>query len=139
MAKISFRVSSKDIRKAVKSKVEDPIIALTKNPDVLRSIANEAIRIVTPYVPMKSGDLRRSGYVKQDSRGTHIVWGHPGVGRTMNYALYQHNADDTLWHRTTPGTKSYWTEELERGSYGFEELVNYAAPLMKREVKNESR
>lgn len=136
MAEVKFRVYARDIRSAVRNEVEGPLLALTKNPDVLRSIAQEALNIVTPYVPMKSGDLRLSGHVVQNSRGTYIVWGDPGVGKTIAYAEYQHDADDSYWKRTTPGTKSYWTEELERGTSGFEELIAFAAPLMQREVKH---
>lgn len=134
MSNVYFRIYARDIRKAVKERVEDPIIALTKNPQVLKSIANHAIGIATPYVPKKSGDLRRSGHVIQNSNGTYLVWGRPGVGRTSAYALYQHDADDFMWHRTTPGTKSYWTEELEPGTAGWDSLISYASQVMRKEL-----
>lgn len=137
MAKVKFRVYARDIRAAVKNEVEGPILALTKNPDVLRSIAQEALNMVNSrYVPMKSGDLRKSGHVVQNSKQTNIIWGDPGIGKTLYYALYQHDADDSKWNRTTEGTKSHWTEELKRGTPGFEELIAFAAPLMQREVKH---
>ena len=137
MAKVKFRVYARDIRAAVKNEVEGPILALTKNPDVLRSIAQEALEIVTPYVPMKSGDLVTSGHVVQNSKQTNIIWGDPGVGKTLYYAAYQH--DNFFANRTLefhPKAKSFWTEELERGTPGFEELIAFAAPLMQREVKH---
>lgn len=134
MAKVYLRVYARDIRKAVKERVEGPVIALTKNPQVLYSIANRGLRILNPYVPKKSGALRRSARVIQSSHGTYIVYGDSAVGKTNMYARYQHDADDTFWHRTTPGTKSYWTEELEPGTPGWDKLIDYAASVMKKEV-----
>lgn len=134
MARVYFRVSARDIRNAVKEKVEEPIIALTKNPDVLRSIAQYGLNLTTPYVPKRSDALRRSGYVLQNSRGTQIVWGRPGVGRTQYYARYQHDADDRAWVRTTLGTESNWTQELERGTPNWDKLITYAASIMRKEL-----
>lgn len=134
MAKVYLRVYARDIRKAVKERVEGPIIALTKNPQVLYSIANRGLRILNPYVPKKSGALRRSARVIQNSNGTYIRYGSPAVGRTQYYAQYQHDADDFLWHRTTPGTKSYWTKELEPGTPGWDELIAYATSIMRKEL-----
>ncbi len=139
MAEVRIRVYASDIRSAVKQRVEKPIIALTKNPDVMRQIANKAIEIVTPYVPMKSGDLRDSAYVRQTSRATQLVWGHPSVGKTYQYAGYQHDADDSNWKRTTAGTKSNWTEEIAPGSPGFEELADYAAGIIVKEIKRDNK
>lgn len=135
MAEIRLRLYASDVRRAVKERVQKPIIALTKNPDVMRQIGNKAIKIVTPYVPMKSGDLRDSAYVRQTSRATQLVWGHPSVGKTYQYASYQHDADDSNWKRTTEGTKSNWTEEIMPGSSGFEELADYAASIVVKEIK----
>jgi len=138
MAEVTFRLSAQEIRWAVKKRVTGPIIALTKSPDVMRLLGEKAIEIVEPYVPMKSGDLRRSAYVKQTSRATQLVWGSPNVGKTFRYAKYQHDADDFNWKRHTPGTTSYWTMFIMPGSSGFDELIDYAEPLMKKEVKRES-
>lgn len=139
MAEVTLRLSAREIRRAVKQRVEGPIIALTKNPDVMRLLGEKAIKIVEPYVPMKSGDLRRSAYVQQTSKATRLVWGNPSVGKTFYYARYQHDAPDFLWKRHTPGTTSYWTIFIEPGSSGFDELIDYAEPLMKKEVKRGSR
>lgn len=135
MADVRIRLYASDIRSAIREKVHKPIIALTKNPDVMRQIANRAIEIVTPYVPKKSGDLRASAYIRQTSRVTQLVWGQPSVGKTYDYAGYQHDADDSNWKRTTAGTKSYWTEELLPGSAGFDELADYAATIAVKEIE----
>lgn len=142
MARVSIKLSARDIRTAVNRKVKGPILALTKNPDVLYSIAEEAMRIVTPYVPYKSGNLSRSGYIKQTSREVQLVWGQAGIGDTMKYARYQYYADDSFWNRTRdvhPLATSYWTDVIERGTPGFSKLVAYAAPLMQKEVQRASR
>ncbi len=136
MAKFYFRVNSQDIRRAVKQQVTDPIIALTRHPEIREQIAQKAEHIVRPFVPKRSGALRESFHIVQDGTSTRLVWGSPSVGTTSAYARYQHDADDSFWNRTTPGTMSYWTLMIERGSPGFEELVNYASEIMKRDIKN---
>ena len=140
MARFYFKVGANDIRKAVKKRINDPIMALSKNPGVMRVLSNKAIEIVTPYVPMKSGALRGSVHIVHHAKQIQIVWGDNTLGSkgrpTKEYALYQHEVDDSTWRdkRTTPGTKSHWTEELERGTPGFEELVEFAEPIIKKEV-----
>ena len=139
MARVYFKVHARDIRKAVREKGTKQIIALSKNPGVMRQIAEQAIKIVNPYVPKKYGSLRQSAYVLQNSKGTNIVWGRRGFGKTVSYAKYQHDADDRFWHRTTPGTTSYWTDELQPGTVGFDKLVKYAEPLVKKEVRRANK
>lgn len=136
MAEVKFRVDSQGIRNAVKRKVTDPIVALTRSPEIREQIAKYAESIVRPYVPMKTGDLRNSFHIVSDSRSTHLVWGSPSVGKTNVYASIQYYADDSFWNRTTPGTMSYWTTMIERGSPGFDELTDYASTIMKRNIKN---
>lgn len=135
MARVYFKLSARDIRSAIKKQCTDPIIALSKNPDVMRLIAERANELVKPYVPMKSGDLRNSAYVNQTSKATQLVWGKRGFGKTFYYARYQHDANDSNWKRTTSGTESYWTRRIEPGTPGFKKLVEYAEPLVKKEVK----
>lgn len=139
MARVYLKVKAGEIRQAVKKKCTDPLIALSKNPDVLRVLAKKAGEIVEPYVPMKSGALRRSFHVIYHEKQVQLVWGNNIRGSskrpTSVYANIQHDADDTFWNRTTPGTESYWTRRLERGTPGFEELVDYAEPLIKKEVR----
>lgn len=146
-----------DIRKAIKEKVTDPIIAVSKNPDVMRLIANEGIRIVTPYVPKRRGFLRDSAHVIYHEKQVQMAWGDMTVVedyitktgkrrvvKTPYYAKYQHSpeeygVDDSNWTRTTQGTKSHWTEEIMPGTPGFERLVKYATPLVKKEIKRASK
>lgn len=143
MARVYFKLSASDIRNAVKKRCTDPIIALSKNPEVMRLIAEKANEIVTPYVPMKSGALRESAHTVYSGKRVQLVWGDYRIGSskrpTFIYAQIQHDADDSGWKRTTSGTESYWTRRILRGTPGFEELVEYAEPLVKKEVKNGNR
>lgn len=139
MAQVSFKVSARDLKNAINKRVVKPLISLQKNQQVMAQIANKALEIVEPYVPMKTGDLRKSGHVVQHARYTMITWGKPGIGRTMYYARYQHNADDSKWRRTTPGTMSQWTRKIAPGSMGYRKLVAYARPIVRKAVKNGGR
>lgn len=136
MAKVYFRVDSQGIRNAVRRKITNPIVALTKNPYIREQLAYKAEEIVRPYVPMRTGDLRKSFHVISDSTSTRLVWGSPSYGKTNVYASIQYYADDSLWNRHTAGTTSYWMEIVERGSPGFDELVDYASEIMKRNIQN---
>lgn len=134
------KVKYGDIRKAIKSRVSDPIVGISKDVDIMRQIANKAIEIVNPYVPMKKGYLRKSAHVIYHEKQVQIVWGDSTVVdkrgvKTSDYARYQHDMGNATWNYTTPGTKAHWTEELLRGTPGFERLVKYTTPLVRVEVK----
>ena len=94
MARIYFKMSAGEIRKAVQENGVKRIIALTKNPAVLRQIAEKAIKLVTPYVPKDSGALQDSAHVIYHGKQVQIVWGdntHGASGSaTHKYAHYQH-------------------------------------------------
>lgn len=139
MSRFYFKLNAGDIRKAVKKKCADPIIALSKNPNVMRVLAKKAGEIVEPYVPMKSGALRKSFHVIYHAKQVQLVWGDYKIGSskrpTFVYADIQHDSDDSFWNRTTLGTESHWTNRIMRGTPGFKELVDYAEPLIKKEVK----
>ena len=143
MSRVYFKLSAGDIRKAVKEKCSDPIIALSKNPDIMRRLAEKANEIVEPYVPMKSGALRRSFHATYRNRQIHLTWGGYNIGSskqlTSIYASMQHDSDDSLWNRTTLGTESHWTNRIMRGTTGFKELIDYAEPLVKKEIKKNGR
>ena len=134
MAELKFRVDSQGIRNAVRRKVTDPIVALTRNPDIREQIARRAEILVREYVPVKSGDLRASFHVESDSKSTHLIWGSPAVGKTNLYAAAQYYADDSDWERFDSKTMSNWTCMIERGSPGFDELTDYASEIMKRNI-----
>lgn len=93
MARVYVKVSAGEIRKAVREKGTKNIIALTKNPNVLKDIAEKAIQLVNPYVPEDSGALQASGHVVYHEKQVQIVWGDSTKGSrgnpTSDYARYQ--------------------------------------------------
>lgn len=140
MAKVVVKVSPRRIKYAVKKNVTQPLIELSKNPEITRLIAQKALDIVEPYVPYKTGKLNESGRVVQHARQTKIIWGKLGIGRTNYYAAYQH--DNIFRHRTRtvhPLAKSFWTKQIAPGSPGYRKLITYAKPLVKKEVKKNGR
>lgn len=174
MARVYFKVRAGDIRKAVRENGTKNIIALSKNPKVLRQIAGEAIKIITPYVPIESGALRESAHVIYHEKQIQIVWGDKKIGArgnpTQDYAHYQY--EGVVYGPNKPiyvnkrfigwrspkgiGTKyrkeptqylvytdsfarRHWTDVINRGTPGFERLVEYATPLMKKEIKRGSK
>ena len=170
-ARVYFKVRAGDIRKAVKERGAKKIIALTKNPYVLKQIADEAIKIITPYVPKDSGALQKSAHVIYHEKQVQIVWGDRNVNTretaTEKYAHYQYEGvvygpnipmringamewrspKNKKKYRKSPtqylvykstNAKRHWTDVLKRGTKEFDMLVDYAEPLVKEEIRNES-
>ena len=171
MARVYFKVNAKDIRKAVQEKGVKNIIALSKNPNVMKQIAGKAIELITPYVPKDSGALQESAHVIYHEKQVQIVWGDSTVGargaKTKEYAHYQYagnvygpnipiyvNGVFIGWRSpkgkrkyntgrklqySHPKAQSRWTDVIQRGTSEFNELVAYAEPLMKKEIKRDNK
>lgn len=68
--------------------------------EALEAAANAVITVVTPFVPIASGDLRRSQKVVKTKNGIEIDWD------SEPYARFQYNADESkpaLHHLGTRG------------------------------------
>lgn len=169
MARVYFKVHAKDIRKAVQEKGVKNIIALSKNPNVMKQIAGKAIDLITPYVPKDSGALQESAHVIYHEKQVQIVWGDKKIGArgnpTEKYARYQYEGEVygpnipirvngilVGWRSPkgegskyptgrrltykSPTAMAHWTDAIKRGTKEFNELVAYAEPLMKKEIKH---
>ena len=167
MARVYFKIPAGEIRKAVRENGIKRIIALTKNPNVLKDIAGKAIKIITPYVPKDSGALQESAHVIYHEKQVQIVWGDKKIGArgnpTEKYAHYQYegkvygpnipirvNGIVVGWRSSkgegskyptgrsltykSPTAMAHWTEVIKRGSPEFDELIDYAEPLVKKEI-----
>ena len=171
MARVYFKVHAGDIRKAVREKGTKQIIALSKNPRVMKQIAEKAIDLINPYVPEDSGALRESAHVIYHEKQVQIVWGdnlHRSNRKvpTNAYAHYQYEGvvygpnfqvtidGKRVWrspkgkpkYRTerelsyrSPGARKHWTEVIKRGTSEFKQLVDYAEPLVKKEVRRANK
>ena len=172
MARVYFKVHAGDIRKAVREKGTKQIIALSKNPKVMKQIAEKAIDLINPYVPEDSGALRESAHVIYHEKQVQIVWGdnlHRNNRKvpTNAYARYQYGGEvygpnipirvngvivgwrspkDRPKYPTgrslnykSPNARSHWTEVIKRGTSEFKQLVDYAEPLVKKEVRRANK
>lgn len=135
MSNVSIKINDSQIRQAIRSRLTVPITKAVQNPAVMHEIGSQAVKILTPYVPKKTGALRKSTHMMVSPQQVKIIWGDVRVGKTSLYAAYQHNSDDSGWRRTTPGTKSFWTHEVFDGTRGHTKLIKYTAKIVKREVK----
>lgn len=171
MARVYFKVHAGDIRKAIREKGTKNIIALSKNPEIMKQIAERVIYLVNPYVPTSSNALRDSGHVVYHEKQVQAVWGDSSKGSSGNptskYARYQFEGEvygpnipriknETLigWYSPkgkpkyptgrnlvykSPYARSHWTEVMNRGTPEFDALVEYAEPLVKKEIKRGSK
>jgi hypothetical protein len=112
------------VRNVLKRKAE----SVTKDPDLRRDIGTEFIRVVTPYVPMKTGKLRESGRATTDGR---LYWTAVDPITGENYAYKQYT---TQYRRyTTPGTGPYWVEQVQPGTSDYDgDFISAITPIIIR-------
>jgi hypothetical protein len=160
MARVYIKVSARDIRSAVQRKGVKNIIALTKNPAILKQIGEEAIRLLEPYIPEDTGNLIDKGHVVYHEKQVQLSWGTKYASYQFNGKIYGPNfliKKGKLagqWRspknkpkydtgRTLNYTKStarpHWTDEVKPGGAEFEKLVAFAEPLIKKEVQKNGR
>jgi hypothetical protein len=90
--------------------------SVTKDPDLRQMIGTEFLDVVTPYVPMKTGELRDSGRATNDGR---LYWTAINPRDGYNYAYKQYTTQYRNY--TTPGTGPYWVENVQPGTPDWDE------------------
>lgn len=97
---------------------------VTHSPDLRALIGNLYVYHVEPYVPMRTGALRESGYGTNDGRIVYSVY-----NKDVNYAPIQYNTQYVNY--TTPGTGPYWADNLQPGTPLWNEFIDDISPIIK--------
>lgn len=114
--------------------------SITQSPDLRKDIGEVYIDKVTPYVPKKSGKLRKSAMATNDGR---VIWSAKGEvagpdgkgGTTKDYAVTQYNIEHS--HYTTPNTGSHWTDNVQPGTSDWDEFIEEITPMIIRRLQDE--
>lgn len=127
-AHLDARTMNKIITEVLDRKAE----SITKDPDLRQAIGEEFARIVTPYVPMKTGALRMSGRATSDGR---LYWSAINPNSGYNYAEIQYYTQYN--HYTTEGTGPYWVEQVQPGTSDWDnEFIPAITPIIKRRFED---
>lgn len=116
----------------IKTALGQRAISITQMPELRQRIGEAFIDAATPFVPMKSGDLRASGRATDDGR---IYWS--SVHRGYNYAAKLYDYDEEMWPEgeyakpTTSGTVPRWVEQVHPRTQQWTAFVNNITPLIK--------
>lgn len=120
---------------------------VTQMPELRKQVGEAYVRAVTPFVPMKSGELRASGRATDDGRvywtATAPAWNEDN-GYAFNYAYTVYDENSIKWPSgkykkpSTEGTFPRWTEKVQPGTPEWNAFVNTLTPIIREAfAKNE--
>lgn len=133
-------LDAKTVNGIIKTALGQKAESVTKNPELRQAIGEEFLAAVEPFVPKKSGDLRKSGRATTDGR---VYW--TSVHRGYNYAAKVYDEDGVLWPdppgryknptTTDPMTYPRWVNHVQPGTPEWEAFVNNITPIIKEAFK----
>jgi hypothetical protein len=114
-------------------------VSITQKPEVRQRIGEEFIRVVTPFVPNKSGALRASGRATDDGRlyWTAVAPARGEEGYAFNYAETVYDPNSTRWpdgeykKPTTQDTYPRWVTRVTDDPTEWAVFVNSITPIIK--------
>lgn len=133
---IDANLDAKTVNGIIKTALKQKAESVTKTPELRQAIGEEFVEAVTPFVPMKSGDLRASGRATDDGR---VYW--TSVHRGYNYANKVYDEDGLLWpdgkykKPSTPNTFPQWVIKVQPHTKEWEAFVNNITPIIKEAFK----
>lgn len=104
--------------------------SITRDPDLRKRIGQEYVKQVTPYVPVKTEKLRRSGRGTSDGRVTWSAIARRKSGRykEFDYAYWQFHF----------GPKKNWTENVQPGTPDWEVFIQRITPIILKRFSGNS-
>lgn len=130
---IDAHLDARTVNSIIKEALGKRAISITQMPELRQEIGQAFIDTVTPFVPMKSGQLRDSGRATADGR---IYW--TATNRGFNYASTVYDIDGERWpdgnykRPTTPGTYPRWVTKVQPGTPEWDAFINNITPIILR-------
>lgn len=125
-------LDAKTVNAIIKDALGKRAVSVTQKPELRQAIGEEFIGAVTPFVPMKSGQLRESGRATTDGR---VYW--TATNKGYNYAHNVYDPDGVRWpdghyaKPTTQGTYPRWVEHMQPGTAEYSAFINAITPIIK--------
>jgi hypothetical protein len=140
-------LDAKTVNSIVKEVLCKKAVSVSKMPSLRLDIGKEYLRAVTPFVPMKSGQLRASGRATDDGRvywtAVAPAWNEDN-GYAFNYAETVYDPNYVRWPRgetyknpTTPNTVPRWTKQVVPGTQAYATFITNITPLIRRAFQDE--
>lgn len=147
---VDAHLDARTVNAIIKTALGKKAVSITQKPELRRQIGEEFLRVVTPFVPMKSGALRASGRATEDGR---LYWSAVAPARgeegyAFNYAetVYDPDPDNGRWpdsmggvykKPSTPNTYPRWVVKALNDPTAWNAFVNNITPIIKEAFKDE--
>ena len=135
---IEANLDATTVNSLIKDVLGKRAISITQKPELRQAIGEEFVKVVTPFVPMRSGDLRESGRATDDGR---VYW--TSVHRGYNYADRVYDRDGELWpdghyrKPTTPNTYPQWVNYAQPYSEAYSNFITNITPIIQEAFKDD--
>jgi hypothetical protein len=135
---IKANLNARTVNDIIEKALGKRAISITQMPDLRQEIGEEFVVAVSPFVPMKSGQLISSGRATDDGR---VYWS--ATNRGFNYASTVYDEDGERWgpegykKPTTPNSYPRWVEKVQPGTAEWEAFINNITPIIKEAFRNE--
>jgi hypothetical protein len=130
---IDTHLDARTVNSIIEEALRKRAISITQRPELRQEIGQAYVDAVTPFVPMKSGQLRDSGMATDDGR---VYW--TAVNKGFNYAATVYDYDGEMWpdgeyaKPSTPGTYPRWVEKVQPGTAEYDAFINTITPIIIR-------
>jgi hypothetical protein len=115
------------MNKIIEVVLERKAESVTKDPDLRQEIGTVFVDVVTPYVPMDTGRLRKSGRATNDGR---LYWTAIDPKTGENYAYDQYT---NLVYKHKDPTGPYWVSNVQPGTPDWDDtFISAITPIIKR-------
>ena len=150
---VDARLDAKTINPIITAALGKRVESITQKPALRKAIGEEFVRAVTPFVPMKTGALRKSGRATDDGR---VYWtavrtsasedGEENAG--FNYAASTYDAEAIRWggpitepgtykKPSTPDTHPRWIYSVLNDQAQYAAFVNNIIPIIVEEFNKD--
>ena len=132
---IDAHLDARTINAIVKEVLDRRATSVTQSPELRADVGEELLKIVTQFVPKKSGTLRDSGRATTDGR---LYW--TAINKYGdNYASYVYDRECSRWpagstyaNPSTPGTHPRWMKKVQPGTAEWDAFINNITPIIIR-------
>ena len=130
---VDAHLDARTVNSIIKEALGKRAVSITQKPDLRQEIGQAFVSAVTPFVPMKSGQLRESGRATDDGR---VYW--TATHRDFNYAHTVYDPEGERWpdgqykKPTTPNTYPRWVEKVQPGTAEYAAFINTITPIIIR-------
>lgn len=135
---VDAHLDARTVNSIIKEALGKKAVSVTQKPELRQAIGEAFVAAVTPFVPMKSGQLRDSGRATSDGR---VYW--TATNRGFNYAYTVYDQEGERWpdgyykKPTTPNTYPRWVEKVQPGTAEWDAFVNNIADTIKEAFNDE--